>query len=170
MCEKCQVNEATVHVTQILNGKVQKLNMCESCAKEQGVVVPDEPMNLGGMLEQLKEELSKAQSQKKRPAKEEVLCWSCGTSRSTVLKQVRMGCGHCYEVFAEELMPAILSLQKDPLHTGKVPKRVGAQLMNEAEMRKLREELEGAVAREEYERAAKLRDLLKQMEEKGELA
>ena len=40
ICEVCQTENATVHLTQIISGKMQKIDLCEKCAKEKGVADP----------------------------------------------------------------------------------------------------------------------------------
>ncbi len=35
-CQLCNNNEATVHLTEIINNKVSKLHICEECAREKG--------------------------------------------------------------------------------------------------------------------------------------
>jgi protein arginine kinase activator len=39
-CDVCKQNQATVFLTQIVDGKMQKVNLCESCSKEKGVTDP----------------------------------------------------------------------------------------------------------------------------------
>ena len=39
-CNACE-KVATVHLTQIVNGHVKKIDLCESCAKEKGVTDPE---------------------------------------------------------------------------------------------------------------------------------
>ena len=39
LCQNCHKNEATVHLTQIVDGKVAKFHLCEACAEKKGVDV-----------------------------------------------------------------------------------------------------------------------------------
>ena len=39
-CDVCNENDATVYLTQIVKGEMQKVNLCEDCAKEKGVTDP----------------------------------------------------------------------------------------------------------------------------------
>ena len=39
-CDVCKTKTATVFLTQIVEGKMQKVNLCESCSKEKGVTDP----------------------------------------------------------------------------------------------------------------------------------
>ena len=36
LCEHCNEREATVHLTQVLEGEVKKLHLCEECAAQSG--------------------------------------------------------------------------------------------------------------------------------------
>ena len=40
---KCSIcnKEATVHLTQIVNNKIHKVDLCESCAQKKGVTDPE---------------------------------------------------------------------------------------------------------------------------------
>jgi protein-arginine kinase activator protein McsA len=35
LCDKCRFRQATIHVTQIVDGKMLKSDLCEDCDKEQ---------------------------------------------------------------------------------------------------------------------------------------
>jgi len=40
LCDVCKCNDAAVFLTQIVDGKMQKVNLCENCSKEKGVQDP----------------------------------------------------------------------------------------------------------------------------------
>ena len=40
LCDVCKCNDASVFLTQILEGKMQKVNLCDACSKEKGVQDP----------------------------------------------------------------------------------------------------------------------------------
>lgn len=158
-CENCHQNSATVHLTQIVNGKVEKHHFCEACAAEKGVNVHGQPMDLGGMLETLKEQLVQMkETSAAGRVSAHAACSGCGTVRAAILKTGRMGCDKCYENFAAEMLPVIVSLQRSDQHLGKVPLNAPVRLRNSVELARLRRELDQAVANENYEKAAVLRD------------
>ena len=163
-CENCHQNSATVHLTQIVNGKVEKHHFCEACAAEKGVNVHGQPMDLGGMLETLKEQLSqlKETSNPGRVSSRSA-CSGCGTARAAILKTGRMGCDQCYVDFASEMLPVIVSLHRSDQHLGKVPHNASVRLRNSVELARLRRELDQAVATENYEKAAVLRDQIQSL-------
>jgi protein arginine kinase activator len=40
VCQLCKQKDATVHLTQIVEDEMKKLDLCESCAKQKGVNDP----------------------------------------------------------------------------------------------------------------------------------
>lgn len=168
LCENCHQNEATVHLTQIVDGKVEKYHLCEGCAEQKGVDVHGQPMDLGGVLETLKEQLAqlKENTEEPRPARSAV-CPACGMTRTEILKKGRLGCDRCYEFFGAEMLPVVVSLQHGDQHLGKVPRRASDRMKTSVEQVRLRRELDKAVAGENYERAAHLRDQIKALLAEG---
>ena len=163
LCQNCHQNEATVHLTQILDGKAEKYHLCEACAAQKGIDVHADPVDLGGMMEKLKDQLAhlKEDLDAPRAAPGPAVCPSCGMTRTEILKKGRLGCDRCYETFAAEMLPVVVSLQHGDQHLGKVPRRSSARLKNSVEAARLRRDLDQAVAGENYELAAKLRDQIK---------
>ncbi|MDR0994134.1 MAG: UvrB/UvrC motif-containing protein [Verrucomicrobiota bacterium] len=153
------MNEATVHLTQVVDGKVTKCHLCTSCAEARGLDVETGDVDINHMLEALKKSLSPP----KKPfpsaeAAERMRCPSCGMPRAELEKKGRVGCAHCYEFFATWVLPMVMAYQHGDQHTGKVPKRASSQLRTSVELGRLRRELEKAVAGERYEEAAGIRD------------
>ena len=119
ICNVCQKNEATVHLTQMLEGEIKKMDMCESCAQQQGV---DEPgMPLVDLLVGLGPSSSEGDSQSKSSVKV-LSCEVCGHSLADFKKTGRLGCSHCYQVFEDQMDPMLRSMHKGIKHTGKTPK------------------------------------------------
>ncbi|NLG35647.1 MAG: hypothetical protein GX548_09870 [Lentisphaerae bacterium] len=160
LCESCHQKEATVHVTQIVGGQVEKHHLCEACAAAQGLDVHGQPLDLSGMLATLKQQLDQVRESPPAAAGPGA-CPACGTTRTDVLKRGRMGCDHCYESFAGEIIPVVLSLQHSDQHLGKVPRHASERMKSSVELARLRRELDRAVASENYEEAAQLRDRIK---------
>lgn len=77
-----------------------------------------------------------------------------------------MGCGQCYETFADQLGPLLRKVHSATEHTGKTPKRAAGPLKLKREIQALRRELQAAVAEEDFERAAQLRDRIRELETK----
>jgi protein arginine kinase activator len=76
-----------------------------------------------------------------------------------------VGCPDCYDAFDRQLAPMIERAQNGATsHCGKCPARGGASIDRQLQIQRLVKELEDAVAAEQYERAAELRDRLREME------
>lgn len=160
-CDVCKTNPATVFLTQIVDGKMQKVNLCESCSKEKGVTDPT-----SFALTDLLFGLGAAQEIEKGVSSEK--CDVCGFSQADFKKTGRLGCAHCYETFEEGLASLLKAMHKGTSHVGKVPARLAKALQMDAEMKTLQTNLQRAVAEENYESAAELRDQIKQLEERHE--
>ena len=93
VCDVCNANAATVFLTQIVDGKMQKVNLCEACSKEKGVTDPT-----GFALADLLLGLGAAQEIEKSSAVQR--CPTCGFSQADFKKTGRLGCPTCYETFA----------------------------------------------------------------------
>lgn len=157
ICDVCKHNQATVFLTQIVDGKMQKVNLCEACSKEKGVTDPT-----GFALADLLLGLGAAQAMEGGTAVQK--CPVCGFSQQDFKKTGRLGCARCYETFSEGLAGLLKGMHKGPKHVGKYPARLKRTIELEQEIKTLQRDLRRAVAEENYEGAAKIRDQLKQRE------
>ena len=156
-CDVCQSKEATVFLTQIVEGKMQKVNLCESCSKEKGVNDPT-----GFQLADLLMGLGAAQDIDKNPGSQK--CPVCGFTQADFKKTGRLGCSACYGVFADGLSGMLKNMHKGTAHTGKSPAAFHKIREHSVMMKSLQDRLNQAVAAEEYERAADLRDQIRKIE------
>lgn len=154
ICDVCKQNQATVFLTQIVDGKMQKVNLCESCSKEKGVTDPT-----GFALADLLLGLGAAQEIEKGGGL--VKCPVCGFSQADFKKTGRLGCASCYETFSDALDSLIKGMHKGTEHKGKVPSRLARTMEREQQLKELQRELRKAVADENYESAAELRDRIR---------
>ncbi|NJK90933.1 MAG: excinuclease ABC subunit B [Blastochloris sp.] len=153
-CEKCQSEKATVFLTQIINGKMHKIDLCERCAKEMGVTNAS-TFSLADLL--IKTEAER----QNRGATSTLSCPACGFTQEDLSKTGRVGCGQCYVVFQEALGEALKDMQRSLQHCGKVPERHQEGQESLEQCRRIEDALEEAVRKENYEVAAALRDQLK---------
>ena len=89
----------------------------------------------------------------------------CGITFLEFRKQGRLGCPHDYVCFAEELEPLLLNIHGETRHVGKVPKCGASNAEQQTQLIRLRREMKEAIAAEEYERASKLRDEIRKIEQ-----
>lgn len=95
-------------------------------------------------------------------------CPSCGMTYNQFTQLGRFGCPDCYDSFSSRLEPLLRRIQTGTSHTGKVPVKSGATLQQKRRLEALRRELQQAVANEQFERAAELRDQIKLLEQQGD--
>ena len=162
-CDKCD-KPASIHLTDIADGKKSEVHFCEECAVAEGLVKAALPLN------QLLQGLGIVQNDSggatiKSPATSEAVCDVCGLSFTEFRQQGLLGCPNDYEAFGEPLETLIGRAQEGASqHVGKVPPRAGLGQKRQTEILRLRGALRTAVAQEDYERAAALRDQIKQLE------
>ncbi|MFT4901129.1 MAG: protein arginine kinase activator [Lentimonas sp.] len=153
-CSNCE-NEATVHLTQIVNNKIHKVDLCESCAQKKGVTDPH-----GFSLAEL---LTKNALHPVAPPNL-VVCPQCGLNTGDFRRTGRLGCAACFSVFTSTLRPLLEDMHVGITHKGKVPEFSLNRQLHEAELDNLRDALSRAVESEAYEDAAKYRDRIKLIE------
>ncbi len=156
-CDVCKTNQATVFLTQIVDGKMQKVNLCESCSKEKGVTDPT-----GFALADLLLGLGAAQEIEKSGTLQK--CPACGFSQADFKKTGRLGCATCYTTFAEGLATLLKGMHKGTDHIGKVPARMAKSIEREVQLKTLQRDLKKAVSSEDYETAATIRDQIRHLD------
>ncbi|MEI8197218.1 MAG: hypothetical protein WCI73_15070 [Phycisphaerae bacterium] len=182
LCEKC-TKPATVHLTEISNGKRTEVHLCDSCAQDAGYVQQSHtPIN------ELLNQFLKAHAQVSEP--QALRCSDCGMTWQEFKDTSLLGCPKDYEVFETQLKGVIEQAQQGATHhTGKSPKVATAAhqaggsaasaaagdvaagepddpvKLRQAELARLRKELARAVQEGLYEQAAKLRAQIKALEQ-----
>lgn len=155
-CEMCHANEATVHLTQVVDGTVRKLHLCETCAAESGLDVQN-PMSIADLF------LGLGPAPETARTGDGGECPQCHLRRSDFKKTGRLGCPFCYTYFREELAPMLKAMHRGERHVGKRPALEEAASRHAAALAELRRKLEEAVGAENYEEAARLRDEIRRL-------
>jgi protein arginine kinase activator len=153
-CDVCE-SEATVFLTQIINGQMTTVNLCDSCSKAKGVT--DETGF--GLAEAFL-------SQTPAPIHAETSCATCGFTAAQLKKIGRMGCPECYTTFREGLDGLLKSMHKGTRHVGKIPHQIVTHNALVGNIGHLREELANAVRDERYEDAARLKTEIDELQAK----
>ncbi len=166
-CEKCGKNEATVKYIEIINGKKTQQNLCKNCADNNGSIF-SEPELFDFGFDSFFQSFLNTPSLKTAPSSAYTLCKSCGSSISDIQKSGRLGCSDCYLTFKEYLLKPLKEIHGSNRHTGKIPKRSGKKLQTVNEIEKLKTELSAAVADQNFEKAAQLRDKIREIENNQE--
>lgn len=174
-CDNCGSEDPVVKLTRIENNEMRTLHLCRSCAAEKGVEgsdAPDEPGNvplaeflaqMGGDSAQGKAEETGASSRSSSSSAS--ACDFCGLTLAQFRDSGRLGCPHCWTTFEGHLRGLLRRLQGSHQHVGKVylspdPSRP----MREKRLEGLRRKLDRAVELEDFERAAALRDQIRDLQ------
>jgi protein arginine kinase activator len=172
-CDLCQTEKATIFFSQMVEGKLQKVNLCKCCADDKGVTDPT-GFALADMLEGMGQQTSVDHSM----SKDDLVCGSCGFSQSDFKKTGRFGCADCYHVFDEGLDGLLEAMHKHTQHVGKVPASfpdlpplietappaAPPEPTGHDKLSELKQALSKSVEDEDYEEAARLRDAISQLE------
>ena len=157
-CQFCS-NPATVHLTDIINGHKKETHLCQACAEKKHLLHQQE-LNLSAILQSvigphigaLTDDLAR------------LTCPECGIKYMEFKAEGRLGCPHDYQVFQSALEPLLQRIHRATRHAGKHPRHRRHSAAWHSEVVALRQELREAVRVENYEEAARLRDLLRQKE------
>ncbi len=155
LCDVCEEKEATVHLTQVVNDTVKKINLCEKCAAESGLDV-NNPLDFTDVL------LGLGSQNESDPEVNNKTCPACRMCFSDFRKTSRLGCQTCYIAFSEELKPLIEAMHKGKQHEGKVPVKGSDKMGTATSLLTMRKALADAIASENYEEAARIRDEIQQ--------
>ena len=156
LCEKCGKRNASVMYTQIVNGKKSSLNLCSQCASGESLFD-----NFGSLL-----------SFGTRPETVSSVCPLCGMTLSEFTHKGRMGCGKCYETFRRQAKTMLQKIHGTSVHITENVQEEQKEPIPEtpkkekSELELLKEELQKAIADENYEQAAILRDKIRSKEGK----
>lgn len=183
LCEKCRKNQATFHYTEVVNGVKNEHHLCGECAANTDIsyyssVFDNDQFGkllsgiLGGQLFTGEKEADPAGN---------VQCPTCKMTYGQFVKNSSFGCPDCYDVFGPLIADKIKKLQGSDTHLGKRPMLYNRE-QSDTEVREItadREEdlqkeieflskkLKEAVYIEDFEEAARLRDLISELKEKG---
>lgn len=164
LCQNCEKNEATTHIKQIINGDMTENHLCSECAAHLGYTDMFSGFNFGlsGLFGSLLGDMMPALS-----AEKVVRCEKCGCSFDDIVREGRVGCAECYDVFYDKLAPTIQKIHGKIKHSGKTSTAVNyapKQETKEEKIAKLRAMMDDAVSKQEFENAAKIRDAIKALE------
>ncbi len=141
-----------------MDGQKIERHLCEDCAAAEGLTVKAQ-FPLGKLLEGL---LVQSLAEHELG---ELRCEVCGMTFLEFRKQRLLGCPNDYQVFEQVLVPLLERAHAGgSYHTGKIPLDAAEAEQRQNELLRLRGMLKEAVAREDYERAAELRDRIKELE------
>lgn len=162
LCDICGVNEASVHLTEIIDEQTTELHLCEQCAKEKGASM-EHHFGLADLLAGL----AAFGTELEGPPVVKTRCANCGMGYDDFMKMGRLGCYECYGAFRKNLEPLLKKIHGSVQHIGKSPIKLEKPFKDKTELALLKERLQKAIQLENFEEAAKLRDKIRDLENKN---
>lgn len=169
LCQKCHEKTAAVFISSIVNGKETRMYLCNDCAKDYPIFnfSTDEPFSIKEIMEKFKEDEILAENKENLKSdinNEEIVCSACNTTYNEYRETGKLGCGNCYKVFENQLKLLLNTMYSYTGYIGKIPKSNDNHIYVNNEIKILREDLNLAVEKEEYEKAADIRDKIRELE------
>ncbi|QED45914.1 UvrB/UvrC motif-containing protein [Cytobacillus dafuensis] len=171
ICQECNQRPAALHFTKILNGEKAEYHLCDKCAQEKGdmFMLGAPGFSINNLLAGLLNIEPTFQKTEQDPfQQEEILqCDQCSMTFQQFIKVGRFGCAHCYQAFEEQLKPILKRLHSgNSVHNGKIPARIGGSIHLRKNIEELKQKLKESIVKEEFERAAEIRDEIRLLESK----
>jgi len=166
MCEECGVRPATIHLTTIRDGEKTERNLCTVCMAKYQKRMPGMDMAglagiLGGLIGAKKPEGRNENFFPEEDAEIDLTCPECGMTYQEFKKTGLLGCANCYQEFREPLETVLTRMHGSTRHTGRMPEGAATGISIRINIDRMRQQLAQAIANEEYEEAAQLRDKIR---------
>lgn len=170
MCDECGIRPAVVHLTTIVGGEVQKKNLCSACMTKIQKQMPAtvDLDGLAGLLSGFFQSAQSGGSKEEEKNQTTLKCPHCGLSYTAFQKTGLLGCAQCYQAFREPLEVILKRIHGSTQHTGRVPRKEYNSISVHIQIDQLKRQLAQAVAAEEYENAAALRDQIRALQKQAE--
>lgn len=170
MCDECGVRQAQFHLTTISGEEKTERNLCAACmAKYQKQIPGLDFSNLAGIISGFLE--SAAAKKDGAPESDEyagLACPECATTYAAFQKSGLLGCAQCYQAFRKPLESLLMRVHGNTQHAGRIPGGEKSDASVRMTIDRLRQELVKAIASEEYEEAARLRDQIRALKQQLE--
>jgi len=177
ICGACGRREATVHLVEARDGHRRSIWLCTACAASREDAddpgpeedhVPEAEWEGGEENAALERFIGQMFTGLGSGEGESVPdCPACGTSYASFRSTGRLGCPRCYVAFRRHLLPFLGRFHRQVTHLGKFPRHAVGASSRLGEITRTRIALEKAVAAEDFEEAARLRDLIRRLEGTG---
>lgn len=191
LCDECREREAVLSLIELSNGVSKETHLCKECASRRGNVLKSMTGSsfLSNLLESMMG-ISMTGAPPIDHTKTNVKCLSCGQTYDDFLQEGKFGCPACYRTYQFLLDSYLKKIQGGYQHTGKTPlfsgetlelpqpeilgaiskedgqeaggrEKIAITVDKDSALEELRAALRRAIDREEYEEAARIRDLIK---------
>ncbi len=158
MCDECGVRPANIHLTTFVNGEKQERNLCATCMTKYKKQLPN--VDLGELAGLLGGFFEKALANRKTEDEDhfDAVCPRCGLSYAEFRRAGMLGCADCYHAFHKPLEELLVRVSGNAQHIGRAPGGVDGKVAVKMSIDRKKQMLMRAIAEEEYETAATLRD------------
>ena len=163
ICQHCKENNATHHYRLSINGKKIESYLCDACAKNLGLE-QEWHSSFSFALPDIFSGYFTAQAQT-QPSMKDTACPLCHSSLEDIQNSGRAGCPVCYETFYGAFKPYLQKVHGAVAHTGRMPAVLAGAIGIRRKRESLEEKMRVAIAQQEFEQAARLRDELKALKE-----
>lgn len=157
LCEECKVNEAVYTLSVMMGDEVKTRHLCAECMAKMNTTLNSN--NIKNLLSSILSAIT-GNDTPEQP-QQEIVCPRCRTTLSQFTKSGRLGCPGCYEAFQEKLQAMLLQIHGRVQHAGRQPLCSEDAQRARSRQEQLTRLMEQAVALEDFETAAQLRDQLK---------
>ncbi|MCK5581655.1 MAG: UvrB/UvrC motif-containing protein [Candidatus Omnitrophica bacterium] len=160
-CDICGKKKATVHLTEIVDEQMSEMHLCEECARTKSVQM-EQQFGLSDLLAGLAD-FGKQVKDKEQTT---LACANCKLDYEEFKKMGRLGCSECYTEFESHLANLLKKIHGSNRHLGKAPGSIPVAHKKEIEtINDIKHEMQESIAREDFEKAAELRDKIRGMEQ-----
>lgn len=172
LCQKCHKKTATVFISSIVNGQETRVYLCDECARDYPLFNFNfqDPFSIKDVIDKFKVDEETSTDKENILAidndieEKDIICPNCYSTYNEYRETGKLGCSRCYEVFEKQLKPMLKNIYGYEEYIGKTPKKDNSHIYISKEIRILKEDLNRAVEKEEYEKAADIRDKIKELE------
>lgn len=167
LCDICRAKPARLHFTEIRDGQKTEMELCEGCAMERGLGFKPKAGKIAVAPTDILSEMLHGETEPADP--EGLACPGCGLPYAEFKRLGRLGCAQCYTAFQAQLGGLLQRIHGTTRHVGRTP--LGQPGLEERQLllKEKRAALREAVAREDFEAAATLRDECKRVEREMDL-
>ena len=164
LCEECKTNEASYTISVMVGGEITTRHLCGDCMAKMNMDIAS------GNIKSLLSTILSAITGDTAPgsAEKDVTCPRCGMTLSEFTRTGHLGCPKCYEAFREQLQPMLLQIHGRVQHAGRQPLSTAEEQRKRSATEQLQRQMDQAVALEDFETAAKLRDQIRALSVGGE--
>lgn len=169
MCDECGVRPANIHLTTIVDGEKKDVNLCAECLARKKELKIDFSALAGTIGQMLASGMGSARKNAPDEAPiPDLTCEICGTRYEAFLKTGCVGCAQCYEVFRQPLGAWLAKRAGGDHHAGRHAGGMNESIEKKMLISALRHRQRQAIAVEDYEAAAALRDQIRALTGEGE--